>query len=332
MAAAPALGSPVTARSVLLTLLLGLGGEAGAAVQVLVVSGLGGDAQYDTQFAALGHDIAAASRTVTGEASRVQQLAGAQATAVAVERAIDQLAAQLLPGDQAIVVFIGHGSYDGAEYRLNLPGPDLTGTRLATLLDRLPATVPQLVVNATSASGAMLSRLQRPQRVVITATQSAGERNATRYAAHWARALVSAEADRDKDEAVTAVEAFDYATRQVAEAFKADAAIATEHAQLRGADPAPATPRCRPCAASRSRWRNSSGRSRRARRPWARSAISRRWNRCCARSPGRTSASRRASSSSRATQELCHDALVPDLLCRPGRAAGPARGGAGVRQ
>ena len=238
MAAAPALGSPVTARSVLLTLLLGLGGEAGAAVQVLVVSGLGGDAQYDTQFAALGHDIAAASRTVTGEASRVQQLAGAQATAVAVERAIDQLAAQLLPGDQAIVVFIGHGSYDGAEYRLNLPGPDLTGTRLATLLDRLPATVPQLVVNATSASGAMLSRLQRPQRVVITATQSAGERNATRYASHWARALVSPEADRDKDEAVTAVEAFDYATRQVAEAFKADAAIATEHAQLRGADPA----------------------------------------------------------------------------------------------
>ena len=238
MAVTPALGPPVKARSLLLSLLLGLGGEAGAAVQVLVVTGLGGDAQYDTQFAALGHDIAVASRTVTGEAARVQQLSGAEATAAAVEQAIDHLAAQLVPGDQAIVVLIGHASYDGTEYRLNLPGPDLTGARLAMSLDRLPATVPQLVVNATSASGAVLSLWQRPQRVVITATQSAGERNATRYATYWARALVSAEADRDKDEAVTAAEAFDYATRQVAEAFKADAAIATEHAQLRGADPA----------------------------------------------------------------------------------------------
>jgi hypothetical protein len=45
-------------------------------------------------------------------------------------------------------------------------------------------------------------------------------------------------ADRDKDGAVTAQEAYDYATRRVADAFKADAALLTEHAKLTGNEPA----------------------------------------------------------------------------------------------
>jgi len=98
--------------------------------------------------------------------------------------------------------------------------------------------VPLLIVNATSASGAVVSRWLKGNRVVITATKNAGERNATRFAAYWAKALTTAEADRDKDETVTAAEAYDYASRQVAESFKADAAIATEHPQLAGPDPA----------------------------------------------------------------------------------------------
>jgi hypothetical protein len=248
MAVAPALGAPVSARCApywppLATLLIGallmsVSAATRAAVQVMVISGLGGDSVYEQRFDALSRDIAQASQSVAGDAAHVQRLAGPATTAVAIERAFVDLAAQLRAGDQAIIVFIGHGSFDGSEYRFNIPGPDLTGTQLATLLDRLPTTVPQLIVNATSASGAIARSWLRPYRVVITATRSAGERNAPRYAAYWAKALVSAEADRDKDEAVTAVEAFDYASRQVADAFKADAAIATEHAQMLGEDPA----------------------------------------------------------------------------------------------
>jgi hypothetical protein len=174
---------------------------------------------------------------VAGEAARVQRLSGSAATAAAVESALGRLATQVVAGDQMIIVLVGHGSYDGVEYRLNLPGPDITGTKLAALFDRIPASVPQLIVNATSASGAVGKAWQRPHRIVITATKSAGERNATRYAGYWAQALVSGEADRDKDEAVTAAEAQDFASRQVADAFKADAAIATEHSQLLGAEP-----------------------------------------------------------------------------------------------
>ena len=237
MAAAPTLGSAVRRAALLAALVLGWGGAARAAVQVLIVSGLGGEPAYEERFDALGRDMAKASVSVAGDAEHVHRVAGAQATAAGVEGAITQLAAALRPGDQAIIVFIGHGSYDGTEYRLNLPGPDLTGTRLAALLDRLPASCPQLVVNTTSASGAITRLWQRPYRLVITATKSAGERNATRLAQYWAQALTSIEADRDKDEVVTAAEAFDYASRQVADSFKADAVVATEHAVLAGAEP-----------------------------------------------------------------------------------------------
>ena len=107
------------------------------------------------------------------------------------------------------IVLIGHGTFDGEEYRFNLPGPDLTGRELGQLFDQLPAR-DQLIVNGTSASGAAIERWQRPQRVIITATKSGGERTATRFADHWIRALTSDAADANKDDVVTAAEAFEY--------------------------------------------------------------------------------------------------------------------------
>ena len=46
--------------------------------------------------------------------------------------------------------------------------------------------------------------------------------------------MSSAEADRDKNQVVTAAEAFEFASRKVADTFKANAALATEHARLEG--------------------------------------------------------------------------------------------------
>lgn len=221
-------------RTALAAVLLAIGLPAQAAVHVLVVSGLGGDADYAARFATQAAAIAHASASVAGDAQRVQQLSGDAATATAVEQSLTALAASLRGGDQLIVMLIGHASFDGNEYRYNLPGPDLTGTRLVKLLDGFASGVPQLVVVATSASGALSKPLQRSGRVAITATKSGAERNATRYGAQWVKALSTDEADRDKDGTVTAQEAHDYAERQVADSFKADAALATEHAQLQG--------------------------------------------------------------------------------------------------
>jgi len=76
-----------------------------------------------------------------------------------------------------------------------------------------------------------------PRRVVITATRSGGERNATRFGGYWADALVSEAADLDKDGSVTAKEAYDFTVRQVADSFKSDTAILTERARITGAEP-----------------------------------------------------------------------------------------------
>src|SRR5690606_5995219 len=75
------------------------------------------------------------------------------------------------------------------------------------------------------------------RRVVITATRSGGERNATRFGGFWAEALTSEAADTDKDGNVTAREAYDYALRRVTDAFKADNAILTERSRIEGSEP-----------------------------------------------------------------------------------------------
>jgi len=212
-------------------------GQAQAAIRVLVVSGLGGEPSYDERFAGWSGTVAKASATATGDAELVQRLAGNAATRDAIQAAMADAAGTLKSGDQFVLVLLGHGTYDGSEYRFNISGPDITGTEMLAMLDRFPDSVAQLVVNATSTSGAIADRWAKPHRVIITATRSGGERNATRFGGFWAEALVSEEADRDKDGSINAQEAYDYATRKVADAFKSDAAILTERAKLTGKDP-----------------------------------------------------------------------------------------------
>lgn len=207
-----------------------------AATRVLVVSGLGGEAQYEERFSKWSEQIAQASATATGDPDQVQRLSGRNARKEQIQAALKKAADELKAGDQLVLVLIGHGSYDGSEYRFNIEGPDITGSELAAMLDRIPAQ--QLVVNATSSSGALAEKLANDRRVVITATRSGGERNATRFAGFWAEALTSEAADTDKDGNVTAREAFDYTVRRVADAFKADNAILTERARLEGREPA----------------------------------------------------------------------------------------------
>lgn len=198
----------------------------------LIVAGLGGEPEYEQRFREEAQALETAAKHL-GEDSHVKMLRGEQATRDAVKKAIAAIAEEATAQDQIVVTFIGHGTFDGEEYRFNVPGPDITGSDLAVWLEPLAARQ-QLVVIATSASGAALAKLQRERRIVITATKSGGERNATRFAEHWVKALTSTEADRDKNEWVTAQEAYDYATRKVADGFKGNAALATEHSRIEG--------------------------------------------------------------------------------------------------
>lgn len=204
-----------------------------SAVRVLVIGGLGGEASYEQKFQTQAKAVASAASRSGAALKDIVVITGEQARRTALDPALKKFAATVKSEDQVVVVLIGHGSYDGEEYRFNLPGPDITGREILAFLDSMPASQ-MLVVNATSASGSLIEQWRKPNRVVITATKSGGERNATRFAEYWVQALSSPEADRDKNEIVTAAEAYDYASRKVADTFKSDAALATEHSRLDG--------------------------------------------------------------------------------------------------
>ena len=210
---------------------------AGAASFTLVVAGLGGEPEYEQRFREQAVAIADAAKKAAGEQGHVVVLTGEQARRDSLKREFQDFAGKVKAADSVTVVLIGHGTYDGEEYRFNVPGADITGAELEQLFDRLPAKK-QLIVNATSSSGATIELWQRPERVVITATKSGGERTATRFAQYWLQAVSGDAADLNKDEVVTAAEAFDYANRQVAASYKSDVSLATEHARIAGEESA----------------------------------------------------------------------------------------------
>jgi hypothetical protein len=198
----------------------------------LVVGGLGGEPKYQEQFDKATNEIAAVARRTAGN-DKVMVLQGESATRAAVVKAFDSLRTRTKAADSLAVVLVGHGSFDGDIYKFNLPGPDIDGAELKRLLAAVPAKS-QLVVNATSASGAVLDSWAGDGRAVITATRSGFERNATHFAELFAAALSEGAADINKNGIITAQEAFDYASRSVTESFTTKGTLATEHPQMKG--------------------------------------------------------------------------------------------------
>ncbi len=201
-----------------------------AATFYVTVAGLGGEPDYEQRFAAQAQEIDKLVRA-GGPDAKVTTLYGPQATKVNLQNALAQVARDAKPADAFVLMLIGHGGFDGYEYKINLPGPDISGVELATLLDHIPCTR-QLVVNMTSASGGSRAALERPNRVVITATKSGNEKNATVFARYWVEALRDPAADTDKNETVSALEAFTYADQKTAQFYDTQKRLATEHPTL----------------------------------------------------------------------------------------------------
>jgi hypothetical protein len=206
---------------------------ASAEAYALIIAGLGGEKQYEQRFRDQAASIAQAAEKLAGDKARVAVLSADKATRENIRRQLRSLATTLKREDSVMIVLIGHGTFDGEEYRLNLPGDDITASDLGALFDQLPAR-DQLILNSTSASGATTDRWKRDNRVVISSTRSGNERTATRFAQYWVEAVSSSAADTNRDDVVTAAEAYDFANRKVAESFKADVSLATEHARLEG--------------------------------------------------------------------------------------------------
>jgi hypothetical protein len=201
-----------------------------AADYYLTIAGLGGEPEYEAQFVKWANDLDKELK-VNGPETHVTTLTGSAATRAQIQQAMARLAGEVKPTDTFAIFLIGHGSFDDTDYKINLPGPDLTGGELAALLDHIPAQR-QLVVNMTSCSGASLSALARKDRIIITATKTGTEKNAPVFARYWVDALRDPAADTDKNGTVSALEAFRYTDRKVAAYFESEKLLATEHPLL----------------------------------------------------------------------------------------------------
>jgi hypothetical protein len=199
-----------------------------AASYYVTVAGLGGEPDYEQRFTALAKELDKLLKASGGD-THVYTLTGSDATKAHLTDTMNQIAREAKADDTFTLTLIGHGSYDSVEYKFNLPGPDISGEDLATLCDHVAAKR-QLIVNTTSASGGSIGALQKPGRIVIGATKTGTEKNATVFARYWVEALRDASADVDKNEVISALEAFQYADRKTASFYESQKRLATEHA------------------------------------------------------------------------------------------------------
>jgi hypothetical protein len=207
-------------------------GLTNAALNVVIIEGLAGDEKYSQQFDEQVTAIARASKTMTAD-NRIRIFRAAAVSRQAVLDYFMTLRSEITANDQIAVYLIGHGSYDEFEYKFNIAGPDLTGDDLASILNDLPSTN-QLLINTSSASGAIADVLQNDNRTLILATRSGVERHATQFGNYFAAALGDSSADLDKNQVVSAAEAFRFAERQVDDHFERDGMLATEHPRMEG--------------------------------------------------------------------------------------------------
>jgi hypothetical protein len=205
----------------------------------VTVAGLGGEPDYEQRFSQYATDTEKNLKEKGGDI-QVETLKGATASKAALTAALTRVAQSAKAQDAFVLMLIGHGSFDG-EYKFNLPGPDISAVELAVLLNKIPASR-QLIVNMTSASGGSLDDLKKDNRLIITATKTGTEKNATVFARFWVEALRDPAADIDKNGSISALEAFQYAERKTKAFYEEQKRIATEHPVLQDNNKAGAFP------------------------------------------------------------------------------------------
>ncbi|PYR59005.1 MAG: hypothetical protein DMF91_15880 [Acidobacteria bacterium] len=155
----------------------------------------------------------------------------ARSTREEVDKAFTDVAARARPTDQIFVVLLGHGSFDGHDAAFNLPGPDLKAADYAKLLQKF-GTQRIVFVNTSSSSGGFLAPLAGPNRTIVAATKTGGERLDTLFPEYFVEALTNEAADKNRDGRISVLEAFDYARTKVAQVYQQKGNVVTEHAAL----------------------------------------------------------------------------------------------------
>lgn len=202
----------------------------------LVISGASGSdlhaARHDTWRVELAAALTGAWQFPAANVSILSDApdAASRATADNVQRLFADLRRRTGSHDIVLVVLIGHGTFDGADAKFNLVGPDLTASEWKQLLAALPARA--VVVNTTSASFPFLEELSQRGRVVITATDSAAQRFGTVFPEYFVKAIADPATDLDKNGRVSVWETFLAAGAAVKRHYEQRGQLSTERPLL----------------------------------------------------------------------------------------------------
>lgn len=212
----------------------------------VIIAGVGGEEAYTRKFTAQALQLRDALTNDLGfDEKQVYLLAETAAagpedgpretllrsTSEETRKSFDSIKAAATPDSFIFVALIGHGSFDGQQAKFNLVGPDLSAKDYATIFSSLPAKK-IVFVNCASASGEFIKPLSGKDRIIITATRSGNEQNATIFAEHFIAALTAAGADADKNGRTSVLEVFNYAIKLTADWYKQKGRLATEHALI----------------------------------------------------------------------------------------------------
>ena len=182
----------------------------------VVVSGAAGGEQYAAQQQKWQADLTAA--LVNGfafpDANVVVLSEGSTGTSRStgdnVRRLLSDLHRRVTRDDTLLLVLFGHGTFDGADAKFNLVGPDLTAIEWRGLIDGIAGHV--VIVDTTEASFPFLEELSQRGRIIITATDSAAQRYSTVFPEYFIRAMTDLSGDFDKNGRVSVWEAFEAAS------------------------------------------------------------------------------------------------------------------------
>ena len=206
---------------------------------VLLVIGLSGAPQFKRSFEASAQAAREAAKNRWGvndsslivltEDSTRTALSSGRSTRANIAQAFLKLSSRVQPGDVLFVMLMGHGSGEGAQSKVNLPGPDATAAEYASWLGGF-ARQQVVFVNAATGSGDFVPVLKGSNRVVVTATKTANERNESVFLQYFAGALGLDAADADKDGRVSVFEMFRFARTEVGKVYTSTNRMQTEHA------------------------------------------------------------------------------------------------------
>jgi hypothetical protein len=202
---------------------------------LIIIAGIGGDDAHKERFHQWSITMRDAATTRHGLSADhvfyLGEVPETKSTKENIASLFERLSTTVSPGDQIYLLLIGHGSYDNEEARFNLPGRDLSASDFDRLL--APFHEQQIVfVNTASASGAFLTVVAKPNRIVVTATKSGFERNEARFGEYFVEAYSGDGGDTDKNQQVSVMEAFDYARLKVSGFYEEENLLKTEHAQI----------------------------------------------------------------------------------------------------